>query len=80
MKIKYVADNGAIFDTKNECLEYEKQISATHIYEVEIYYSGYFGTFVEATSEEEAIQLARENVEFEYISFEETNSLAFIKN
>ena len=72
MKIDcYESEDGQRFFTKEEALTHEKEIGIKSYY-VEIYYTGSCGVRVKARSEEEAKELARDEIYPEDICFEES--------
>lgn len=70
MKTLFVADDGRIFENEEQCKEYEARPRPKK-YEVELEYKGYAYITVVAFSEEEAKQIARKNIDYDDITFDE---------
>lgn len=70
MKTLFLANDGKIFDNAEECEQYERQSNKKE-YEVELEYRGYAYITVVASSEEEAKQIAREDIDYDDITFDE---------
>lgn len=73
----YRTSDGRIFDNKELALQHETSL-VKNSYEVELHYHASYYTVVEAISKEDAIRIAEEEMELEYLCLEEGSSYARI--
>lgn len=84
MKRKYVelwvAVDGTEFTTQEECDKYEKEKGFAQKYDVEIHRSSTYSTQVYATSKKEALQKAREEMQYDYVDWNEDEPYVELAN
>ena len=71
MKTQYVAKDGKVFDNARDCENYEDVLNGNHIFEVTLNYVGTKSTSVIAKTEAEALMLAKEELEYWDIDWDE---------
>ena len=69
MTVIYRTDDGKEFDDLKDALYHERIIKQTKAYQVTLHFHGTYKTTVEASNEDEAIDFAREQCNYEDISF-----------